>query len=624
MPEAAGRSASVQRARAEQIATLFGQWGRTTSSMTLGGLILCAVTWNVAPHGELALWLAAILLNQAWRYELARRYRLAAPPPADRERWGRAWTAGSVVAGALWGAAGVRWFASGDIGHQALLIVCLFGVIMGGINLTSVYKPTLYGFSLAALGPLIARVALEGDAIHGFIAAVLAVVLGFILRFGHNLNDLMAESLAMRYENVDLIGELKAQTAAADRARATAEAANRGKTQFLAAASHDLRQPLHAMGLFAAALSARAHDLQARHLVSSINASVEALERLFSAVMDISKLDAGAIAPRRSAFALGPVFERLTREFAPIASAKGLRLTVMPTRAWVESDPVLLERILANLASNAVRYTDRGGVVIGARRRGAAIRLETWDSGVGIAEHERERIFEEFYQIGAGRRGGNGIGLGLAIIRRLAALLEHPVSVRSRPGKGSCFAIEVRRATPRVTSFAATRQAQAMATLPLSGACVAVVDDEEIVLQGMRALFGTWGATVIAATSCDALIAALGEAQAYPDLIVADYRIAGDESGVDAIARLRRELGERVPALLISGDSSAATLEVLRLSGVDFMLKPGLPEELKATAARLCNGRASVRPGDDPDPGSPAAMPEQPGRRLDVNMHAAT
>ena len=623
---AAGHSGPVQRARADQVATLFGQWGRTTSSMTLGGLILCAVMWNIAPHGELALWLAAILVNQAWRYELARRYRLAAPPPAQLQRWGRAWTVGSTIAGALWGIAGVAWFAPGDIGHQALLIVCLFGVIMGGIYLTSVYKPTLYGFALPALVPLIARIAYEGDSLHAFIAAVLSIVLAFILRFGHKLNDLMAESLAMRYENVDLIAELKAQTAAADRARATAEAANRGKTQFLAAASHDLRQPLHAMGLFAAALSARAHDLQALHLVRSINASVEALERLFSAVMDISKLDAGAIAPKRSVFALGPMLERLRREFAPLAAAKGLRLTVVPTRALVESDPVLLERILANLASNAVRYTERGGVVIGARRRADGIRLETWDAGVGIAEHERERIFEEFYQIAApAGRGGKGIDLGLAIIRRLAALLEHPVSVRSRPGTGSCFAIEVRRALPSVASSATAQAAQATHTTPLSGACVAVIDDEEIVLQGMRALFGAWGASVVAATSCDALIAALGEAQAYPDLIVADYRIAPDESGIDAIARLHGELGERVPALLISGDSSADTLEALHLSGIDFMLKPVLPEELKATAARLCGSRRSVRlsgPSERPVP--PCAPADPSAFRSDAALQPPT
>lgn len=561
--------------------------------MTLGGLILCVVMWSVAPHAELALWLAAIVANQAWRFALVRRYRAASEHSRDPDRWGLAWTAGSAIAGALWGSAGVLWFASGDLGHQAVLIVCLFGVIMGGINLTSVYKPTLYAFSLLALAPLIARVAWEGDSVHVFIAAVLSVVLCFILRFGHNLNDLMAHSLAMRYENLDLVAELRAQTAAADRARASAEAANRGKTQFLAAASHDLRQPLHAMGLFAAALSARSRDEQMRHLVSSINTSVEALERLFSALMDISKLDAGVIAPKRMAFALEPLLERVDREFGPLAAAKNLRFHVVGTRLWVESDPVLLERIVANLASNAVRYTERGGVVIGARHRSNRVALEAWDSGVGIAAEETERIFEEFYQVGnPGARGGQGMGLGLAIIRRLATLLGHSVRVRSKPGKGSCFSVEVPRARHAAGSADPAIGSKEACHAGLAGLCVAVIDDQEIVLQGMDALLSAWGARVIGASSCDAMLAALGEAASYPDLIIADYRIGHRELGTEVIARLRHELGVSIPALLISGDSAASTLETLRRSGLDFLLKPVLPEELRARASRLL-GRAA-------------------------------
>jgi signal transduction histidine kinase/FixJ family two-component response regulator len=593
----------VRRARADQIATLFTQWGRTTSSMTLGGLILSAVMWNVAPQRELMAWLAAILVNQAWRFELVRRYRVAVPAPADREPWGRAWAAGSTIAGALWGTAGVLWFVPGDPGHQALLIVCLFGVILGGINLTAVYKPSFYGFVLPALLPLIARVAAEGDQVHAFIAAVMLVVVTFILRFGHKLNDLMTQSLAIRYENIDLIAELQAQTSAADRARTTAEAANRGKTQFLATASHDLRQPLHAMGLFAAALSARAHDVHARNLVASINASVEALERLFSALMDISKLDAGAVAPKREAFPLAPMFERLQREFGPLAAAKGLRFTVVPTRAWVDSDPVLLERILANLASNAVRYTARGGVVIGARRREGRLALEVWDSGIGIPAAERERIFEEFYQVGSpGRHSSKGMGLGLAIIRRLATLLEHPVRIDSEPGKGSRFSVEVALATPAVPATMTARPAVALRATTLSGARIAVVDDEGIVVEGMQALFAAWGAQVVGAASGEAMLVALGEAEAYPDLLIADYRLAHDELGTDVVARLRRELGLAIPALLISGDSSAATLDALRNSGVDFLLKPVLPEELKAEAQRLLASRVAA--ADSPERGA--------------------
>jgi len=253
--------------------------------MALGGAILITVMWGTVPAPAFAVWFAAILLNQAWRLQLVRRYRAAAPAEAASARWGRTSALGSTLAGALWGCAGVMLFVPGDPGHQALVIVCLFGVILGGINLTSVYKPAFYGFVLPALLPLIVRVAAEGDRLHFYIAAVMLVVLAFILASGHNLNNLMTQSLTIRYENVDLIGELTRETAAADRARATAEAANRDKTQFLAAASHDLRQPLHALGLFAAALDAKARDPDLKRLVASMQTSVDALEGLFAQLL---------------------------------------------------------------------------------------------------------------------------------------------------------------------------------------------------------------------------------------------------------------------------------------------------------------------------------------------------
>ena len=289
---------------------------------------------------------------------------------------------------------------------------------------------------------------MEGDQVHAFIAAVMTVVLAFILGFGHNLNNVLTQSLAIRYENVDLIAELKSQTAAADNARAAAEAANRSKTQFLAAASHDLRQPLHALGLFASALADKVREPEQLSVVGNINASVDALERLFSAVMDISKLDAGAIEPARRAFPLAPLLQRVAAGFAPVASAKHLRFSVVSTHAWVDSDPLLLERILFNLMSNAMRYTERGGAVLGVRRRAGSLAIEVCDSGIGIAASERERIFDEFYQVDTGHHDTQGMGLGLAIIRRLAALLHHPVEVHSTPGRGSRFCVLVPRAAP--------------------------------------------------------------------------------------------------------------------------------------------------------------------------------
>jgi signal transduction histidine kinase len=577
----------VQRARADQIATLFTQWPVATGSMILGATILSTVMWGTVAPRLFAAWMGAIILNQAWRLWLVRRYRVAAPQPARRAQWGRVWAVGSTLAGALWGVAGVVLFVPGDPGHQALLIVCLFGVILGGINLIAVYKASFYGFVLPALVPLIVRVAMEGDQLHAFIAAVMLVVLAFILGFGHNLNNVLTQSLAIRYENVDLIGELQAQTAAADHARATAEAANRGKTQFLAAASHDLRQPLHALGLFVAALAARVREPELKSLVGNINASVDALERLFSAMMDISKLDAGAVEPVRCSFPLAPLFARVDAAFAAVAATRGLRLRVVATHAWVDSDPLLLERILFNLVSNAVRYTERGGAVLGVRRRGAFLAIDVCDSGIGISATEREHIFDEFYQVDAAERHGRqGMGLGLAIIRRLAALLHHEVEVDSASGQGSRFSILVPRAMPHDAAQSAA-PALASSSRTFGGALIAVIDDELNVVEGMRAWLAQSGAVVVGAGSGEDMLTALGEHGRYPDLIVADYRLGGDALGTDAVALLRHELGLRIPAMLISGDSSPEAILAMRQASLHVLLKPVLPQELHLLVDRL-------------------------------------
>jgi len=577
----------VQRARADQIATLFTQWPVATGSMVLGASILCTVMWGTVAPQLFAAWMGAIILNQAWRLWLVRRYRVAAPEPARRARWGRAWAVGSMLAGALWGVAGVVLFVPGDPGHQALLIVCLFGVILGGINLVAVYKASFYGFVVPALVPLIVRVAMEGDQLHAFIAAVMLVVLAFILGFGHNLNNVLTQSLAIRYENVDLIGELQAQTAAADHARAAAEAANRGKTQFLAAASHDLRQPLHALGLFAAALAAKVREPELKSLVDNVNASVDALERLFSAMMDISKLDAGAVEPVRCSFPLAPLFARVDSAFAQVAATRGLRLRVVATQTWVDSDPLLLERILFNLVSNAVRYTERGGAVLGVRRRGAFLAIEICDSGIGISATERERIFDEFYQIDAAKRHGKqGMGLGLAIIRRLAALLHHEVEFDSASGRGSRFSILVPRAMPDEAAQSAS-PALASSGPTLGGALIAVIDDELTVVEGMRAWLAQSGAVVVGAGSGKDMLIALGEHGRYPDLIVADYRLGGGALGTDAVALLRHELGLQIPAMLISGDSSTEAISAMREASLHVLLKPVLPQELHLLVERL-------------------------------------
>ncbi len=580
----------LARARADQVATLYAGWHRTTLSMLLGATLFCAALWQVAPHALLAAFVALILLNQAWRGLLVRAWRRASPGIAAVARWGRYWTTGSALAGALWGLAAITLYPA-SLAHQALVIVCLFGVVMGGLNLTAVYKPAFYGFVVPALVPLIVRVALDGDAVHLFTALVMTVVLAFVLGFGHRLNDVLTHALATRYENVDLIAELRSQTRAALDARANAEAANRAKSQLLAAASHDLRQPLHALALFVAALVNKVRDAEIKPLVGNVQRSVHTLEAQFAQLLDLSRLEAGALEPAPRPVALAPLFSHLTSEFAPQAAARGLRFAVVRTRAAVESDPALLERILKNLVANAIRYTRTGGVVIGARRRGATVAIEVVDTGAGIAPEHRSRIFDEFYQVrsaAARQSDGRGMGLGLAIVRRFADLLGHRIELATRVGHGSRFTVVARR-TANAVALRAARPSPLARPIdtPLEGALVAVIDDDATAIEAMRALFGTWGATVAGGPDADAVLTALGAIERYPDLIVADLRLADDDCGLAAVARLRDELGEDVPALVVSGDNGAEAAREVRAAGLPMLGKPVVAAALKAASAAL-------------------------------------
>lgn len=601
MPIAAIAPQLLEHARADQIASLYRSWHRTTLSMVLGALILCGVLWDQEVGWTMAVWLAAILCNQAWRALLVRAYRRAQPRVGDAWRWGAYWATGSTIAGALWGAAAVAMFPVSPP-YQALFIVCQFSVILGGLSLTAVYRPSFYGFVLAVLMPLIVRVALEGDRAHLFTALVLVVVLGFVLTFGRQVNDVLTQSLAMRYENLDLIGELKAQTEAALASRSAAESANRAKSQFLAAASHDLRQPLHAMGLFATALAVRARDPDVMPLVASIRASVEALEGLFAQLLDLSQLEAGALHPAPAAFALETLFARIAADLAPQAIANGLVLRTMRTRLAVDTDPILLERIIRNFVTNAVRYTRTGGVVLGARRRGNAVRIDVVDTGIGIADADRARVFDEFVQLAATPRqhaGGRGMGLGLAIVRRLAALLGHRIDMASTPSRGSRFSITVPRTMQPGRRREAGTARPATASHALTGRRIVVVDDDPAVVNAMRALFASWKATAAggdaAASSLAALAAAEDGAQFGVDLIIADLRLADGASGIDAIMQLRCLLGTETPALIVSGDASAAARAEVESVGIRLLLKPVVATALKDAAEAALEGHAPCR-----------------------------
>ena len=577
-----------EKVRAEQIRTVYLHSPTTTIGSLVAGAFLVWMAWDKVAVGVIASWAAALLLHQAVRVYHYGAYLRANPGPAESARWGRLYIGAAIIAGLIWGASGIFFYVPDSIVEQTYLALILFGFMSLTIPSISIFAPAFYPLVVLVLTPFIIRCLASGNKHEIALAIPLGIALVIGLMFGRKVSLLVDEAIRRRFENVELIEALSRQKEIAEAARAQAEAANRSRTQFFAAANHDLRQPLHALGLMAAALSERSRDPGVTGLVSGINASVEALEELFNELLDMSKLDAGAVKPELRDFPVSRVLQRLRLELAPEAAEKGLRLRAMRTRAWVHSDPVLLERILRNLISNAIRYTVRGGVLVGVRRRGTALTLEVWDSGVGIPESERGRIFEEFYQLGNhGRSSRKGLGLGLAIIQRLCTLLGYRVRVDSRPGHGSVFRFEVPAAVPAPETPQA-RPRPARPSGALGGRLVVVIDDEPAIVDGMRSLLATWGADVIGSSDGDDVVPELERLGRLPDLLIVDYRLAGDRLGTDVIDELRIALDPEIPAIVVTGSSTADLAERVRGRGDDLLAKPVLPADLRAVIdARL-------------------------------------
>ena len=383
------------------------------------------------------------------------------------------------------------------------------------------------------------------------------------------------------------ITDLKRREAALEAARRSAEQANVAKTRFLAAASHDLRQPIHALGLLFATLADRVRDESTVPVLKQIDGAVDAIDSMLNSLLDISKLDAGVVRPEIGPVDLAPLLERLNDEHQPIAIVTGNRLRVRPADAVVLSDAAMLQRILANLVSNALRYTVDGRVVVGARRCGRSIRIEVYDNGPGIPADALEDIFLEFHQLGNPERDRRkGLGLGLAIVKRLADLLGHGIEVRSTVGRGSRFSVTLPwSATPQRT---ATHSAAVAAVgADLHGKRVLVLDDDVAVLDAMSSLLERWGCDVITTTTPEEAEAGIASDSGPPDMLIVDYRLRRHASGIETIARLQALAGNRIPALVITGDTAPDRLREAQESGYPLLHKPVKPAQLRAVMRQL-------------------------------------
>ena len=577
-----------ERIRAAQLDLLFSSVPSMVSGLLVAASLLVWTMWEVVSPQIIWGWLACVVLYLVSRMWLYVRYRQVRISPAEVERWAHLSALGSLISGCLWGAATLLMWVPGSLTHQAFLVGLMFAMTSSGVMLLGSHLPSFYGFMVPTLVPIFVRNVVEGTAMNFALATVSAIGTVAILSYGHRHNRVVIESWRNAFENEALAAQMKAQNAelekaraAAEEARNQAEIANRSKTQFFAAASHDLRQPLHALGLFAAALAERVHDPEVVRVVNSINASVEALEALFNELLDISKIDAGIIKATPENFPLQTLFDRLRMDFEAEAYERELRLRIVPSSVYLFTDQVLLERILRNLISNALRYTRNGGVLVGARRRGNEVSLEVWDTGLGIPAAEQERIFEEFYQLGNPERNSKkGLGLGLSIVKRLVNLLGARIRVDSKPARGSVFRVRVRLGTASAPQPARGRDTRSMGT-DLAGTRVVVVEDEAAVLEGMKVLLEGWGAEVIACAATADAVDAMAKLPEGPDLLIVDYRLREGATGTQAIHALRQRFRREIPAIIVSGSTTPTHLEEAKAMNAHMLLKPVMPAKLR-------------------------------------------
>ncbi len=419
---------------------------------------------------------------------------------------------------------------------------------------------------------------------------------GYVTTYS-DITERVRTAAALAAANETLEQRVRARTAELARAKAAAEDANLDKTRFLAAASHDLLQPLNAARLYVSSLLERRARAPSPtsvegELAHKIDASLASVEELLGALLDISKLDAGALTPERRSFRLDELFRALGVEFAPIAERRGLRLRIVPCTLVVESDWRLLHRVLQNLLANAVRYTCKGSVLMGARRAEDHVRIQVVDTGPGIPHEQQALAFKEFQRFAAGPEAERGLGLGLSIVQRISRILDHPVGLRSEPGRGTTFTVSVPRSLAPVT--AAVPATTVPPTPGPAPAAVLCIDNQTSILDGMRALLVNWSCSVRTATGLADLEALFERDPRPPDLVIADYHLDGGADGIACIEASRRRFGAELPAILITADQSEALRARARGHGLPVLNKPIRPAALRALMQRALAARQAA------------------------------
>jgi signal transduction histidine kinase/ActR/RegA family two-component response regulator len=560
-------------------------------SLTAGILASGSTPARVGPWLAAVWALALIRLVRWWR-----RRRLPLPTRVGREAPRRAIIIAGL-SGLIWGASAFL-LPEQSLDQMLFIMIVLAGMAAGAASTMAPIPGAALAFIVSSLGLLMVRLMLDGQAVHLALAGMILMYLLAMLALMKVVYDTFLNEPRSKVENRHLVEKLTEQTAAMTAAKELAEQANRAKSRFLAAASHDLRQPLNAMSLLVGLLRNRVAEPE-RPILGQIEVSLGAMIDLFNNLLDVSKFDAGAIKPEFRPVDTVVLLERLKIDFQGVAEAKGIGFRMVPCHVMLYSDAHLLERILRNLVANAVCHTDRGRVLIGCRRIGKiAVRIDVYDTGPGIASDQLGVIFEEFSQLrNPARQRGEGHGLGLAIASRAALLLGHDLSVTSAPGKGSRFSITVPRAETATSAGPAAGREPAAApetigrdaeTIQQEDCHVLVVEDDPLVREAMQLALDAVGCRSHVAGSAAEALKRLREIPGAPRLIFAGYRLPGGVNGLETVRRLRGAVGAEVAACIVTGDLNDALKAEIEGDGAACLHKPVRAETLYRVVEKVC------------------------------------
>ncbi|WP_018410441.1 ATP-binding protein [Methyloversatilis thermotolerans] len=540
------------------------------------GLGFWSISWAQTGDRGALLWAALLHSCQLWRYLGCRRYLRTPAAARDAHAAGNWYARALLLNASIWGLAPWLFFPEDSPLVTALMMLVLLGMTTGSIASLAPHRRALLSFPIPVMLGLSSAMLWQGGALELFMGVSALVYLYVNLDFGLQQHRLLTEALRSRYEKEALARQLEEQIEIARRASAE-------RIRFFASASHDLRQPLHSLGLFGTALERRLAGHPAHALAGNLMQCVNALELSFNEMLEVSRLDAGVIVARREPVSVAALCRALDASFGPQAEARGLMLRFRPGAHWISADPALMERLLGNLVHNALKFTANGGVLLAARKRGEQVLIEVWDTGSGIPAAELPRIFDEFYQVGNPERDrARGLGMGLAIVRRLADLMGLQVDVRSRPGRGTLFRLQAlacapAAAQPRVEARPAGHDTGH------PGLCVMVIDDEPQVRASTAAVLeqaGMLAVTADGAQQAHAVLQTQADRAQPVDILVCDFRLRGEEDGLALIASLRAAAGRPLPALLITGDTAPDRVQRARASGLPVLYKPVPAEAL--------------------------------------------